>query len=136
MTPPGKRKPRRATRPRPVKVAVAGPTAEAAVLEAQLSEVLSDLDRARAELAALPGKAKPYTLFVNWRCSARCGQPIRLGDMCVTTSEGFKPWERAHAACVAGRKGSDENRPPAEAIAEVLREAGWDLPAPALVTVP
>lgn len=61
-------------------------------------------------MAALAKTAKPSLLIFGWRCSATCGKPIRFGDMCVTTSPDLKPWERAHAACLAGRKGADGDR--------------------------
>jgi hypothetical protein len=33
-----------------------------------------------------------------------------MGEMYVQTSPNLKPLTRAHAACVAGRKGSDGDR--------------------------
>jgi hypothetical protein len=60
--------------------------------------------------ATLLKSAKPYGLMVGWKCSSVCGKPIRFGDLCVTTSPDLKPWERAHAACLQPRKGSDGDR--------------------------
>lgn len=48
---------------------------------------------------------KPYPYRIPFHCSAECGRPIRPGDMCVQTSPGLRPLTRAHAACVAVRKG-------------------------------
>jgi hypothetical protein len=59
---------------------------------------------------AKPGEPRLYRGTIPWHCSAGCGEPIRLGQMCVQTSPGLTPLERAHAACLAGRKGVDHIR--------------------------
>jgi hypothetical protein len=55
-------------------------------------------------------RAKPYAYPILWHCSAECGEPFRLGQMYVQTSPDLKPLTRAHASCIAGRKGSDGDR--------------------------
>lgn len=61
--------------------------------------------------------AEPYRYPIPFACSKECGGPIRLGDLFVQTSPDWKPLRRAHAACVAGRKGLEGSTPD-----EVVRE--------------
>jgi hypothetical protein len=68
-----------------------GAAAEAAVSFRELAVVLS---------------AEMYRYPVPWRCSRDCGRSIRRGEMFVQTSKDRRPLTRAHAACVAGRKGT------------------------------
>lgn len=105
MTPPGKRRlARDAARIRQQIAADHVVTAEG-----QAAGLLL-LDADRFAMNELAKKAKPYLLIVGWKCSMACGKPIQFGQMCVTTSKDLKPWERAHAACVAVRKGADSTR--------------------------
>lgn len=54
--------------------------------------------------------ARIYPFWFGWRCSMGCGQPIRLGGLFVDTSPSKASITKAHAVCLAGRKGGDHNR--------------------------
>ncbi len=86
---------------------------------AALATLADHADQAAGSTAALAMmlRAKRHVYPLPWRCSAECGRPIRQGDMYVQTSPGLRPLTRAHAACVAGRKGSD---PDHEAVGHML----------------
>lgn len=69
-----------------------------AALTDAFSELVTELD------------AEPYRWPIPFACSAACGRPIRAGQPFVQTSSDWKPLERAHAACLVGRKGKDADR--------------------------
>lgn len=62
--------------------------------------------------------AEPYLYPTPFACSKACGGPIRQGDLFIQTSPDWKPLERAHVACVAGRKGLEGDTPD-DAVREV-----------------
>jgi hypothetical protein len=78
-----------------------------AVFHAALTDAFSELVTERG--------AEIYRWPIPFRCSAACGRPIRAGEPFGQTSKDWRPLERAHAACLAGRKGSDRDRDEAAA---------------------
>jgi hypothetical protein len=60
-------------------------------------------------LHELPG-VETYRYWIPFRCSRGCGASIRMGELYAQTSPDLRPLERAHAACIAGRKGTDTDR--------------------------
>jgi hypothetical protein len=93
-----------------------------------LTEIMASAAEELRRFAAAFG-AKQYAYPIPFRCSAECGRPIRLGEQFVQTSKDWRPLERAHAACIVGRKGIEPAEPQSafvvnERTAAALRSHG------------